>query len=263
MTKFDFPFDLQEAMKSNILVSGSNCTGKSRLASGICSVLQTFNWKILAFDNVGVWRQISDIPIYYQLSQNRNYDSAQESWYYPFPTESMIFDTSLLLPIMQKSFVNDCLERIWNSQVWNPSNQWILVALEEAQLYLRDIRGISGQNILRIASAGRNHKVRVLAITPDLALIDSAFIRLTNQRYHARISSEENGLRKFRNFYGLDNTRITKELSLGFFLYYLNDKVKVIHVPLFQPSTLPEPYRTQPIEQPKEGILAKIKRLLT
>ena len=262
MTKFDIPLDIQEAMKSNILVSGSNATGKSRLGAGICSALQTFNWKIVAFDNTGIWKQISDLPTSYLVTKNRNYDEAREEWYFPFPTESMIFDTSLLLPIQQKSFVNDVLERIWNAQVWNPQNQWTLIATEEAQLFLRDIRGISAQNILRCASAGRNHKIRVLAVTPDLALIDSAFIRLTNQRYHARISSEENGLRKFRNYYGLDNCRIARELDLGYFLYYLNDKIKIIHVPLFQPSRLPEPYQEQIQPQPKESILARIGRLL-
>lgn len=261
MTKFDFPFSLEEVMKSNVLISGSNATGKSRLACGICSILQHFNWKIVAFDNTGIYKQISDIPFYYRLSQNRNYDSEREEWYYPFPTSSMIFDTSLLLPIMQKSFVNDVLERIWNAQVWNPSNQWTLIALEEAQLFLRDIRGISGQNILRCASAGRNHRIRTLAVTPDLALIDSSYIRLTNQRYHARISSEENGLRKFRNFYGLDNCRITRELDLGYFLYYLNDKTKIIHVPLFQPSKLPEQYQ-QPIQPQPKTLWQKIKEIL-
>jgi len=262
MTKFEIPFDIHEAMKTNILVSGTNHTGKSRLASGICSVLQNLNWKIVAFDNTGIWKQISDIPTFYQLSENRNFDKDREEWFYPFPTESMIFDTSLLLPINQKSFVDDVLRRLWNAQVYNPQNQWTLVALEEFQLFGRDIRSSVAQNILRIASAGRNHKVRVLAITVDLALVDSVFVRLSGQRYHGRITREENGLRKFRNYYGLDNTRVACELDLGYFLYYLNDRIKIIHMPLFQPSRLPEPYRTQPIEQPKESLFSKIKRLL-
>jgi len=118
------------------------------------------------------------------------------------------------------------------------------------------------QNILRICSGGRNHKIRTLAITVDLALVDSVFIRLCSQRYHGKITSEENGLRKFRNYYGLDNTRIAGELDLGYFLYYLNDKIKIVHLPLFQPSRLPAPYRTQPIEQPK-SILARLKRFLS
>jgi len=260
-TRFNIPFDITEAMKSNILVSGTNHTGKSRLACGICSVLQTFNWKIVAFDNTGIWKQISDIPFYYSLSENRNFDEAQEQWHYLFPTTSMIFDTSLLLPVNQKSFVDDVLRRLWLAQVYNPQNQWTLVALEEFQLFGRDVRSNVAQNILRICSAGRNHKIRVLAITTDLALTDSAFIRLTNQRYHGKISSEENGLRKFRNYYGLDNTRIARELDLGYFLYYLNDKIRIVSVPCFQPSRLPEPYRTQPIEQPK-SLWQRIKEAL-
>jgi len=261
MTKFDIPFDIQEAMKSNILVSGSNYTGKSRLASGICSILQTFNWKIVTFDNTGIWKTISDLPTVYLVAENRNFDKDREEWFYPFPTESMIFDTSLLLPVTQKSFVDDVLRRLWNAQVWNPENQWTLVTLEEFQLFGRDIRSSVAQNLLRTASAGRNHKLRILAITPDLALIDSAFIRLSSQRYHAKISSEENGLRKFRNYYGLDNTRICRELSLGFFLYYLNDKIKIVHVPLFEPSRLPEAYQEQIQLQPK-SLWQKIKEAL-
>jgi hypothetical protein len=261
MTKFEIPFDIQEAIKSNILVSGSNATGKSRLACGICSVLQTFNWKIVAFDNTGIWKTISDLPISYLVTENRNFDKDREEWFYPFSTESMIFDTSLLLPVMQKSFVDDVLRRLWNAQVRNPQNQWTLVALEEFQLFGRDVRSSVAQNILRIASAGRNHKVRVLAITVDLALVDSAFIRLTSQRYHAKISSEENGLRKFRNYYGLDNTRICRELDLGYFLYYLNDKIKIVHVPLFQPSRLPESYQ-EAKPQPKPSLWQKIKEVL-
>jgi len=261
MTKFDIPFDIQEAMKSNILVSGSNATGKSRLSAGICSILQTFNWKILCFDNTGVWRQISDLSTVYQLSENRNYDKEREEWYYPFPAESMIFDTSLLLPVMQKSFVDDVLRRLWNAQVWNPQNQWTLVALEEFQLFGRDVRSNVAQNILRICSAGRNHKVRVLAITVDLALVDSAFIRLCGQRYHAKLSIEENAKRKFRAYYGLDYTRIATELDLGFFLYYLNEKLKIIHVPLFQPSRTPQAYQEQIQPQPK-SLWQRIKEAL-
>lgn len=261
MTKFEIPFDIQEAMKSNILVSGSNATGKSRLSAGICSILQTFNWRIVAFDNTGIWKQISDIPISYLATENRNYDKDREEWYYPFPTSSMIFDTSLLLPVMQKSFVDDVLRRLWNAQVWNPQNQWTLVALEEFQLFGRDVRSNVAQNILRICSAGRNHKIRTLAITVDLALVDSSYIRLTNQRYHAKISSEENGLRKFRNYYGLDNCRICRELELGYFLYYLNDKIKIVHVPLFEPSRLPEPYQA-PIQPQPKSLWQKIKEAL-
>lgn len=51
ISKFNIDFDVPEAQTSNILVSGANKTGKSRLSAGICSILQTINWKIVAFDN--------------------------------------------------------------------------------------------------------------------------------------------------------------------------------------------------------------------
>lgn len=36
-------------------------SGKSRLAYAIASVLRRFDWRIIAFDNAGVYRKISDI----------------------------------------------------------------------------------------------------------------------------------------------------------------------------------------------------------
>ncbi|MCK4222872.1 hypothetical protein KAX01_01120 [Candidatus Bathyarchaeota archaeon] len=250
-SKFNIPFDVKEAQKSNILVNGANHTGKSRLACGLCSVLQTIDWKIVVFDNVGIWRQISDAPIFYRIRNARNYDLEQEDGFYPFPTESMIFDMSLIIPDLQRTFVNDVLERLWNAQVRNLS-LWTLIVLEEAQLYMRNIRGSVAQNLLRICSAGRNHRIRVLGISVDLALIDSAFIRLTSQRYYGRLNIEENSKRRFRSYHGSDWTRIATELDLGLFIYLLRDKLKIIHVPCFQTKMRPQPYRVQiPTQQPK------------
>ena len=205
----------------------------------------------MAIDNTGIWHKISDIPTFYTMREQRNYDPQSKEWYYPFPTSSTIFDTSLLIPDLQKSFVNDVLERLWNAQVRNPSKQWTLIILEEAQLFMWNIRGSVAQNLLRICSVGRNQGIRTLAITVDLALIDASFIRLTSQRYYGRLNIEENSKRKFRNYHGLDWCRIAQELDLGYFIYLLRDKLKIVHVPLFQPKRLPAPYTPRIIEQPK------------
>ena len=264
ISKFNIDFDIPEAQTSNILVSGANKTGKSRLACGICSILQTINWRIVAFDNTGIWKQISDLPIFYSVRKARNYDEEQKYWYYPYPTNSMIFDTSLLIPDLQKSFVNDVLERIWNAQVRMEKKQGILIALEEFQLYGRNLRGSVAQNLLRICSAGRNHGIRVLAITVDLALIDSAFIRLTGQRYYGRLNIEENSKRKFRNYHGLDWTRIATELDVGFFIYMLRDKLRIVHIPLFQTTRTPQPYPVPKIriQPPKPSLWQRFKELI-
>lgn len=165
-----------------------------------------------------------------------------------------------MIPDHQKLFVDKVLRDLWDSRVNNPSNQWALVVFEEAQLFMRNIRGSVSQNLLRIASAGRDLKVRILAITVDLALIDPSIIRLCSQRYHGRLGIEDNGKRKFRGYYGGDWCRIAQELDLGFFIYLFKNKLKVVHVPLFEPKRLPEPYTPPTIELPKsKGLWQRIK----
>jgi len=154
------------------------------------------------------------------------------------------------IPDQQKFFVDKVLKDLWDSRVNNPSNQWTLVALEEFELFGRNIRGPVGQNLFRIMHAGRNQRIRVLAITTDLALIDASFIRLCQQRYHARLAIEDNSKRKFRGYYGGDWCRIAQELDLGFFIYLLRNKLKIVHVPLFQSKRLPAPYTPITFEPP-------------
>ena len=241
--KFSIPFNVEEQQDSNTLVCGANKTGKSLLSCGITSILQNLNWKIVAFDPVGNYKTISDIPTYYNVTKT-NYDREEKKWFYPYPEDSIIFDMSLLKPIQQKSFVDTVLEQLWDTQVKNSSRR-TLVILEEFQLYGRTVRGSASQNILRIMSAGRNHKIRVLAVTVDLALIDTAFIRLTSQRFYGRINVEENSKRKFKNYHGGDWLRICQELDLGYFVYMLRDKLKVVKVQCFETKRLSMPLETK------------------
>jgi len=251
ISKFDIPFDIQEAQKSNILISGTNHTGKSRLACNITSILQNFNWQIICFDNTGIWREISDVEMLYQVSEALNF---------PFPNSSTTYDASLLIPNDQKLFVDEVLKDLWDSRVNNPSNQWTLVVLEEFELFGRNIRGPVGQKLFRIMHAGRNQRIRVLGITTDLALIDAPFIRLCQQRYHARLAIEDNSKRKFRGYYGRDWCRVAQELDLGFFIYLFKNKLKIVHVPLFEPKRLPAPYTQPTIQLPKpKGLWQRIK----
>jgi hypothetical protein len=259
ISKFNIPFDIEEAQKSNILISGTNHTGKSRLACNITSILQNFNWRIVCFDNTGIWRRISDLPTWYQVTE-QSIDLETKTVNYPFFQQSIIYDTSLLIPDHQKLFVDKVLRDLWDSRVNNPSNQWTLVALEEFELFGRNIRGSVGQNLFRIMHAGRNQKIRVLAITTDLALIDASFIRLCQQRYHARLAIEDNSKRKFRGYYGGDWCRIAQELDLGFFIYLFKNKLKIVHTPLFQPRRLPATYIPPTIEPSKpKGLWQRIK----
>ena len=115
------------------------------------------------------------MPTRYQVTE-QNVDLETKAVNCPFFRHSIIYDTSLLIPDQQKIFVDKVLRNLWDSRVNNPSNQWTLVALEEFELFGRNIRGSVGQNLFRIMHAGRNQRIRVLAITTDLALIDANFI---------------------------------------------------------------------------------------
>lgn len=229
------PFDFKEAKASNILISGTNRTGKTRLACGICSLVQSANWKVIAFDNSGVWKSISDIPIYTEIQPS--------DYLYKIPIldTSTIYDISMLIPERQKALVDFVLRDLWETR-GNYNSEWVLVTLEEFELYGRSTRGTQAQNLFRIMHAGRNKQVRVLAITTDLALVDSAFIRLCQQRYHARLPIEENAKRKFRAYYGKDYTELAIHLETGKFLYLNKDNLRLVQVPLFKSQRRPQPY---------------------
>jgi len=244
-----YPIDVEEARKSNILVTGTNQQGKSRLVMALSDVLMRQGWQVIVFDNVGHWKSQSSVRTYFQVSET--------TMSYVLPRRSIIYDISLLLPSYQKEFVENVLNDVWRSRVNRNPSQWLLVVFEEFQLYAKNVRGNVSQNILRIMSVGANHKIRCLGITPDLSLIDCAFIRLTQQRYHFRLGNEPNAKRRFRAYYGSDWCRVALALDVGYLIYYLKEKLKIRGIPLFRTSRLSMPYR-EPEEKPKKTLWQKI-----
>lgn len=245
---------LDEMEKTNLLISGGNNTGKTNLACQITSILQRFNWRIIAFDSSGAWLEQSDIPIYTSV----NFDYRTESFKIPLFEDSILYDMTFLLPSEQKLFVDTVPLDLWHRQLETQNKEWVLVVLEESQLYCKSARSQVAQNILRIMSVGRNQKVRVMAITPDLALIDASFIRLCGQRFHGRLSIKENGKRRFRYYYGSDWLRVTLMHDIGDFTYLLKDKLKVVCVPYFKTQNKPLDYR----QIQKVSLLQRLKKLI-
>lgn len=264
MGKFDIPFDYEEAKASNCLITGCNRRGKTRLACNIVSILETFDWKVVAVDPTSKWREVSDVPEYYTIRERRNYDEESKTWFYPFPKSSMLFDTSLLIPKMQVSFVNQLSRELWDFQVRTRSKQWCLLSLEESQLYMRYLKSDASQSLLRICSSGRNQLIRLLGICPDLSLIATDYIRLAGQRWHAKLSLEENSRRKFNRTYGKDWTEVALHLDLGCFFHVNTSKeiMKVYCVQCFETKRTPQPYHipmpTLPPPRPK-SLLQRIR----
>ena len=61
---FENLFDLKEAKNTNILISGANHSGKTRLACGIASMLYKLGYQVQVIDISGIWKSISDLPYY-------------------------------------------------------------------------------------------------------------------------------------------------------------------------------------------------------
>lgn len=238
MLRDKYPIDIEECKRSNILITGTNQVGKSRLAMALSDILMVNNWHVIVFDTVGHWKEQSNIPYFYKVSEN--------TMQYIIPEDNMIFDISMLLPSYQREFLEMVLHDLWqwktkDRTVW--SRRWMMIVLEEAQLYMRNIRGLVSQNMMRICSVGANHKIRTLAISPSLTGLDCEFIRLAQQRYHFKLGNELNAKRRFRGYYGKDWQRVTLAHDVGCFTYYLNGKLKVHCVPEFHSSIKPQKYR--------------------
>lgn len=249
MQNITYPIDVEEARKSNLLVTGTNQQGKSKLVMALSDKLIRQGWQVVVFDNVGIWKKQSSMRAYYEVSET--------TMKYILPRGSMIYDISMLLPVFQKQFVEMVLNDIWRLRANQNPRTWLLVVFEEFQLYAKNVRGNVSQNLLRIMSVGANHRIRCLGITPDLSLIDCAFIRLCNQRYHFRLGNEPNAKRRFKAYYGSDWCRIALELDVGCCIYYLNEKLRPKCVPLFQNERIPQPYQ-EPREPEKQSLWQKI-----
>jgi hypothetical protein len=232
------------------LLTGTNQQGKTRLSMAISETLHNQgilnNWRILVFDVVGHWKQLSSVPYFVEVKKLKKIQ---------VPEQSTVFDISYLLPSEQKQFVEATLLDLWNSSLDKTPEKWTLCIFEESQLYCRNVRSKVSEQIQRIFSVGANHKIRSLAIAPSLTGLDPEFIRLCNQRYHFRLGNEQNIKKKFRSYYGLDWCNVALNLDVGFFVYYLNGKLEVKHINLFESET-----KSQPLQLVKPQVAPNTQR---
>lgn len=231
--KYKLAFNLNEAINENILISGCNRSGKSNLAMNVASILQTLG-QVIVVDSSGIWKRKSDIPLYYHIKyRNQSYPIMKR--------QSIVYDTSYLRSTEQKEFLNDLTDAVWYRNLENPQQTWLII--EESSNFCRNVRGRLSENILRIASVGRNIGVRLALITIDLALIDVVFTRLSSQRFHGKLNIEANSKRRFKAYYGKDWQYIaTHDLETGWFIWLSEDKLQVVKTPLFTCVNKPRQY---------------------
>jgi len=261
--EFENLFDLSEAFKTNILISGANASGKTRLSCAIASMLHRLGYKVLVFDVSGIWKSVSDLPYYTKYYHGIGISKL---------ITSGIYDLSTLKLKEARAYVEALLNNLWNQRINQVDNRPMFLVFEEAETYLRNIRSIekSGE-VYRMVHVGRNKPIRVrsILISTDLAQIDCSIIRLCGIRFHGFLHIEENSKRKFKSYYGKDYQYIaSNDLESGDFIRLHKRKLDIVTVPLFQPKTTPQLYiqhyaeRQQPqVRQPKQTIIEKLRAI--
>ena len=247
----NLPFDIAEARKSSILVSGANASGKTLLSASIASNFYKLGYTVIVIDVSGVWKNLSDLPYYVKVikvnGQIRIPKFEQDT--------SRIYDLSNLKLSETKQVLEALSELIWSERINQDNPTQTYLFLEESETFLKSIRGKESENVYRLVHVGRNINVRCVLISTDLALIDASIIRLCGIRFHGFLNVEENSKRKFRNYYGLDWARMAYEaLDAGTFIrfrqYNRAKPLDVLSVPLFEAKTKPRMYVPAPTVQP-------------
>ena len=260
--QFENLFDLKEAKKTNLLISGANASGKTRLACAISSMLNRLGYKVVVIDVSGIWKTISDLPFVVKAYKFDGEISIPKR-----PYESHIVDLSMLKLSETKEIVEQISNEIWESRQNQPNQKPMWLIFEEAEIYLRNIRGSASESVYRMVHVARNIGVRCVLLSVDLALLDASVIRQCGIRYHGFLNVEQNSKRKFTSYYGKDYTRIAfEDLEAGDFIRLHKRKLDIVSVPLFEPKHKPqavyqfeqEPQATIP--EPKRKSF--IKRLL-
>lgn len=250
--------DIDECKRTNVMISGTNSSGKSLTAMAISDKLMLNGFQIYVIDSTGVWRKKSSIPSYWQVSET--------TMKYVLPRSSIIYDVSRLTASYQREFLESILNEVWLRSLDENRQQWLMIVIEEAHLIMRHIRGRASENLLRICSVGRNVNIRTLAISPSFVGLDAEFRRLAQQRYHFRLPNESNTKRRFCSIYSKDWYRVAKHLDTGFCIYYLNERMQVVKIPKFVSNVRPMPYylpKPQVTEPKKRKLIDRIKIALS
>lgn len=244
-------FKLEESFKTNLLVSGANASGKTKLSCSLASQFYKMGYTCIVVDISGAWKHVSDLPYYSKVTKVNNKIRIPK---YEQNT-SRIYDLSTLKLSETKQVVEKLSELIWNERIEQINPVPTFLFLEESEGFLKNIRGKQSESIYRLVHVGRNINVRCILITTDLALLDASVIRLCGIRLYGYLNPEENSKRKFRAYHGSDWCKIAMEgLDVGDFIRYRQYNRKkpldVISVPLFIRKTKPRIYIAEPKIKP-------------
>jgi len=228
-----YGLDIEEAKKSNGMITGLTGSGKTRLAWAHTKKLMDAGFQVIVIDPVSVWR---DSPIPYTVKVTPETDVDFEG---VMETKSVVFDISRLLISHQLEFLDMISKYLFTSRVDRVSPKQTMLVIEEASTFIKYLRTQVSQNIYRLAFTGRNYGIRLIYIDPRLNSIPAEFRFLAGQQFHG-FANEENILNKIKRLYGVYWEQVMKTLGVGEFIRIQAGKAPTrIKVPEYRSKTTP------------------------
>jgi len=232
MESSELQFNVQEAMKSGVVISGITGTGKTDLGMYLVDQLMKEGILAIVFDSSQDWQNRSSIA---------QYETLTIPSISAIPQSSIIFDISTLSVEQRQRLIERFSETLYRHQAMTPSKKQYFLVFEEGSSYFREgfMRGKRFSNTSMLMSEGRNYGVRFMVITQFFASIDKMSMRYMRQRYFGS-TNEPNDVDYIAKFFSRERKqeigKTLRGLDVGSFLYMHGSETKRIHI---------EPYESQ------------------
>ena len=244
----DLNFDVQEALANGVYTCGTRNTGKSDLNMKLADIMRCNDVIVLVFDPSMDWLKRSGI---------QKYLTVQPFTPTTIPTESIIYDLSLLTLSEQKGYVERFNRALFEYQINNGSH-WYFCIFEEAHQYFPQgcLRAKAFQYSVRLLTQGRNFRISMALITQFSSMLDKDTLKFMQQRFFGA-SNEPNDLRYLQGFLGKDANQL-KTLDNGCFFYFHKGTLSKVHIETYESGiaktqiVIPQPKLAQPIKPKQE-----------
>lgn len=249
----NFPFDVEEAMRTGVYGSGSTGMGKSDVFMEIAEKLMKENIIVVVFDPSQDWQERSTIPQFTRPVISEYLWNEQIQWE---NLTSCIWDLSQLTTVEMQGFVEDFCKKLmkWQSSIPQEKRKRIFLIFEEGQIYFPEgcMNAKAYRNTSRMMTVGRNFGIRFACITQFASAIDKKAMRYMRQRYFGYTDEPNDTEYVLKMFPKQLREQINlRGLQAGQFYYKCGDAYDQFQIEPFKNNTQPQkiepPEPTEPI----------------
>lgn len=221
-----FSVDIGTLFDSGALILGSKHTGKSDIAMILSDKAIQKNAIVVCFDPSQDWSARSSIPSVMKVEPYRNLD---------VPSESTIFDISLLSPNQQQRTVENFSEKLFEHQAQAEKRRQYLVIFEEAHTYFTQgcMRSENLTNCVRLLSVGRNVLIACVLISQFASMLDKFAVKHSTSQMWCGFTREPNDIKYLKQILGSEVEKLSK-LSDGEFLYLTRNGLSKVNIEPFE-----------------------------